>query len=131
MLFIGTKLKIVDNSGAKIAKCLTNYSKKYKKTVGIGDLILVSLKKIRNRKKIVKRLVYVGLIVGVKYWVVRKDGTRIRFFNNRVLIFSKQFKFLGSRIYGLILKETKIKILKRKKYRTFFKKIIAYKAFTV
>jgi large subunit ribosomal protein L14 len=131
MLFIGSRLKIVDNSGAKIAKCLTNYKKKNKQTMLIGDLILVALKKIKSRKKVSKRILYVGLIVGVNYWLKRKDGTLVRFFNNRVLIFNKQLKFLGSRIYGLILKEVKIKIFKQKKYRTFFKKIVSYNSFAI
>jgi large subunit ribosomal protein L14 len=131
MLFIGSRLKIVDNSGAKIAKCLTNYIKKNKQTMLIGDLILVVLKKIKSRKKVSKRVVYVGLVVGVNYWLKRKDGTLVRFFNNRVLIFNKQLKFLGSRIYGLILKEVKIKIFKQKKYRTFFKKIVSYNSFAI
>jgi large subunit ribosomal protein L14 len=131
MLFIGSRLKIVDNSGAKIAKCLTNYKKKNKQTILIGDLILVALKKIKSRKKVSKRIIYIGLVVGVNYWLKRKDGTIVRFFNNRVLIFNKQLKFLGSRIYGLILKEVKIKTFKQKKYRTFFKKIVSYNSFAI
>jgi len=131
MLNIGSNLCIVDNSGAKIAKCLKNLKKINKQRVSVGDLILVVLKKFKNRKKIAKRIIYIGLVVGIKYWLSRNDGTLIRFFKNCVLIFNKQFKFLGSRVYSIILKEVKIKVLKYKKYRTYFKKIIIYNSFVV
>jgi large subunit ribosomal protein L14 len=131
MLFAGSYLKVVDNSGAKIAKILKVFKKKIKQTVYIGDLVLVSLKKFRSSKKLLKRSIYIGLVVGIKYWLFRKDGTLVKFFNNRVLIFNKQFKFLGSRVYGLILKEVKIQILKYKKYRNFFKKVVVYNSFVV
>ncbi len=131
MLNIGSYLRIVDNSGAKLAKCLKNIKKNIKQTVSIGDLILVVLKNFKNRKKISKRVIYIGLVVGIKYWLIRKDGTFVKFFNNRVLIFNKQFKFLGSRVYGLILKEVKVKLLKHKKYRSYFKKIVMFNSFII
>jgi ribosomal protein L14 len=67
MLNIGSYLRIVDNSGAKLAKCLKNIKKNIKQTVSIGDLILVVLKNFKNRKKISKRVIYIGLVVGIKY----------------------------------------------------------------
>jgi ribosomal protein L14 len=67
MLFTGSNLKIVDNSGGKIAKCLKNFKRGSTQTASIGDLILVCLQKFRSRKKITKRVIYMGLVVGVKY----------------------------------------------------------------
>jgi len=67
-----------------------------------------------------------GLIVALKYWVSRFDGSKIKFFSNRVLIFSKQYKFLGTRIYGGISKEIKMQSSKDKKVRKHFQKIISY-----
>lgn len=131
MLNIGSNLCVIDNSGAKIAKCLKNLKKINKQIVTIGDLIIVVLKKFKSKKKIVKRTIYIGLVVGIKYWLNRKDGSLIRFFDNYVLIYNKQFKFLGSRVYSIILKEVKIKILKYKKYRTYFKKTIISNSFVI
>lgn len=131
MLNIGSNLCVVDNSGAKIAKCLKNLKKINKQIVTVGDLIIVVLKKFKSKKKIVKRTIYIGLVVGIKYWLNRKDGSLIRFFDNYVLIYNKQFKFLGSRVYSIILKEVKIKILKYKKYRTYFKKTIISNSFVI
>ena len=129
MIIIGTKLKISDNSGAKIAKCIKIIKKK--KYISIGNIILVCLKKFFNRKKVKKRIIYIGLIVSIKYWVFRLDGTFIKFFSNNILLFNKQFKFIGTRIYGLIFKEVKINNLKEKKYKNYFHKIITYSSFMI
>ena len=131
MLQIESKLKVVDNSGAKWAKCISVKRKgKYPKAT-IGMLILVSLKKFSNRKKVNKRIIYVGLIVGVSYWIYRIDGSFIKFFSNRVLLFTKQFKFLGTRIYGSVLKEIKTKSTKEKKNKKYFQKIFSYSSSNV
>jgi large subunit ribosomal protein L14 len=129
MIIIGTRLKVVDNSGGKIAKCIKIIGKT--KTAYVGNIILLSLKKFINRKKINKRIIYIGLVIGIKFWIRRLDGVFVKFFSNRALLFNKQFKFIGTRIYGILLKETKSKNLKEKKYRTYFHKIIAYSSFMV
>lgn len=46
MLQIQTNIKITDNSGAKKAQCIKIYKKR---TASIGDLILVSIKKIKKK----------------------------------------------------------------------------------
>jgi len=46
MLQIQTNIKITDNSGAKKAQCIKIYKRK---TAAIGDLILVSIKKIKKK----------------------------------------------------------------------------------
>ena len=127
MVIIGTKLTVVDNSGGKLAKCIVIKSKQ--KNATIGNLILVTLKIFFNKKKLEKRIIYLGLIIGVKYWIYRKDGLNIKFFLNSVLIFNKQFKFLGSRIYDILLKEVKMKNVKSKLHRTYFHKVIMFNSF--
>jgi ribosomal protein L14 len=92
---------------------------------------LVTLKKILHRKKVKKRTIYIGLVISVKYWIKRFDGSYIKFFSNRILLFNKQFKFLGTRVYGIILKEVKIFNWKEKKYRNYFHKIINYSSFMI
>jgi ribosomal protein L14 len=89
------------------------------------------LLKFTHSKKVKKRTIYLGLIVGISAWTPRLDGFFIKFFFNRVLVFNKNFKFLGSRVYGGILKEIKIKSLKDKNYRKFFQKIISYSSLII
>jgi large subunit ribosomal protein L14 len=126
MLKIGSQLRVVDNSGAKWAKCIYIKTKGKYLSATIGMLILITLKKFSNRKKVNKRFIYLGLIVGVSYWVSRMDGTFVKFFSNRLLLFNKQIKFLGSRIYGVVLKEIKVKSFGEKKNQKYFHKIFSY-----
>jgi large subunit ribosomal protein L14 len=131
VISIGTKLKIFDNCGAKLAKCLKIIKTGNKKTASAGNLVLVALSNFKSAKKVSKRIIYIGLIVGVNFWIARNEGTIIKFFSNNVLIFNKQYKFLGTRVYGIILKEAKKIALKSKKNRTYFKKIITYAALLI
>lgn len=121
-----SQLKIIDNSGAKWAKCIL-VKKKGKRVFGtVGMLILVVLKNFSSRKKVNKRTIYLGLIVSVSQWVSRVDGSFIKFFSNRMLLFTKQFKFLGTRIHGSVLKEIKVINSREKKNRKFFQKLFSY-----
>jgi large subunit ribosomal protein L14 len=124
MIKIKTKLKVIDNSGAKFAKCIKIIGKGKKKTAKIITFILVTLQHFINRKKVQKRIIYLGLIVGIKYWFKRFDGTFLKFFSNRIIIFNKQYKFLGTRVYGVVTKELKKKNFKNKIIRKAFQKII-------
>jgi large subunit ribosomal protein L14 len=65
MVFIGTKVNIADNSGARIGKCIKVKGKK--KIGSVGSIILITLKKILYRKKVKKRVIYIGLIISITY----------------------------------------------------------------
>lgn len=124
MIQKNTLLNILDNCGARKAKCIHILGKF--KWAKVGDLILVVLRKFYNlKKKIKKGNVYLGAILGVKYWNIRKNGFLYRFFDNRVLIFNLQFKFLATRVYGLISKEFKKKVYRFRGVR-FYYKLLAY-----
>jgi ribosomal protein L14 len=91
----------------------------------------VTLFKFTCSKKVKKRTIYLGLIVGISYWTTRIDGSYIKFFSNRLLVFNKSYKFLGTRVYGAILKEIRLKSIKDKNYRKFFQKLISYSSLIV
>ena len=124
MIYKSTLLNIIDNSGARKAKCIHVLGKF--KWAQVGDLILVVLRKFYNlKKKIKKGSIYLGIIIGVKSWTVRYTGFTYRFFDNRILIFNLQFKFLATRVYGLISREFKKKHYKFKGVK-FYYKLLSY-----
>lgn len=126
MIQVESQLKVVDNSGGKWAKCIA-VRKKGKHPLGtVGMIVLVTLKKIANKKKVNKKIIYIGLITGISYWVSRIDGSFIKFFSNRLLLFNKQFKFLGTRVYGSLLKEIRLTSSQEKKSKKYFQKIFSY-----
>jgi len=98
-----------DNSGAKFLKCIDVLNKS-NAVASIGDILLVSVKHFIHRKKLKKKNIYFGLLVTTKQPTYRIDGFIIKFCTNRILVFSKQFKFLGTRIYGGVSKDIRIKL---------------------
>ena len=113
MIKSGTILRVVDNSGAKWGKCIQVRNKGKYPIGSIGSILLVSLKKIVSRKKVTKRTIYMGLVVGVSHWIVRIDGTFVKFFSNRLLVFNKQNKFLVLVIFILKFLKNMGKIWKK------------------
>jgi large subunit ribosomal protein L14 len=114
MIHNETKIKIADNSGATLAKCIKIVSANNKTTGRVGNMILVSIKKKKHQKKIKKKIIYYGLIIMIAQSSKRKDGSFIKCSENRILIFSLNHKFIASRIYGPIMQELKIQIHKTK-----------------
>lgn len=111
-------LKVVDNSGAKTVKCikvLGGFQKRYAK---LGDIIVVSVQKLRNKSKktskVLKGGVFRALIIRTKNRYKRKDGLRYLFQENSVVLINKQGNPIGTRILGPVPK-----ILKKKKFLKF------------
>ena len=83
-------------------------------------------KKKFSFKKLQKKRIYYGLIITLKQYVYREDGFLIKCDKNGAILLSNNFKMLGSRVYGPILKEVlnliskkvqKIDMVKRTFYR--------------
>lgn len=129
MLIKESVLKIIDNIGAKNAKCILILgSFKYAK---VGDLIMIVLRNYFNIKnKIKKKSIYLGIITNTKYWLKRLDGDKCKFNYNGILVFNFQLKFLGTRIKGLLSKELKKKFHRYNGYR-FFYKMLQYSCNTI
>jgi large subunit ribosomal protein L14 len=106
MIGVGAKLHIVDNSGAKEARCIKVLrSKKFGK---IGDYIVLTVLKVRKAKKktkikIKKGNVIQGIVVMTKKLFKRRIGYEIGYHINGAIITNKQTKApFGTRYYGLM-----------------------------
>lgn len=105
----GTFLNVVDNSGAKIAYCIHNISNPNNRYAILGNLILVSIKKLRIKRrfasKIKKGALAYGLIVRTKIFRNSYYGDKLKFFENSIILFfKKSFNLIGTRIFGLLPK---------------------------
>lgn len=117
---------VADNSGGKYVKCIRIISSKIYLIGTVGDLLLTRVIKKKHSKKIKKKELYYGLITMVKQYVQRIDGTIVKFNDNRVVLFSNTNKFLGSRIYGPLMKEIRFYIHRSKKEKQKYLKIVSY-----
>lgn len=67
MIILRSKLQITDNSGGKIAKCIKILGFSNKKVATIGNIIFITIQNFLHRKKVQKRIIYIGLIITLKY----------------------------------------------------------------
>ena len=118
-----TILQVADNSGAKTVKCikvLGGYKKKYAR---LGDLIVVSVKKLRNKTRLTSKVkkgeIYKALIIRTKARTKRKDGSSFFFKKNYVSLINKQGNPIATRIIGSVSRRLKKK---------FFMKFISISA---
>jgi large subunit ribosomal protein L14 len=108
MIQSGTYLNVIDNSGAKNVCCikvLSGYKRRYAK---IGDLIVVTVKNLRTKRrstsKIKKGEVTKGIVVRTKTVLKTFSGENFSFFENAVVLLNNQKKPIGSRIFGSLPK---------------------------
>lgn len=108
MIQVQTILKIVDNSGAKTAKCIKILGGFKKKTSKLGDVIIVSVQKLRNKSKktskVKKREIYKALIIRTKTMTKTSNEVTVKFRENAAVLINKQGNPIGTRIIGPISK---------------------------
>jgi len=113
-----TILKVSDNSGAKTVRCIKVLGGFKKKFASLGDIIVVSIQKLRNKlkkiSKVKKKEIYKALVIRIKIYSKKKNGFYIKFQENAVALINKQGNPVGTRILGPIPK-----ILKKKQFQKF------------
>ncbi|MCK9186170.1 50S ribosomal protein L14 [Candidatus Gracilibacteria bacterium] len=104
-----TKMKVADNTGAKIAECVKVLGGTRKRYARIGDIIVVSIK-LANPKGIVKKkAVEKAVVIRQIKAFKRKDGSAIRFDDNAVVIIDKDGQPKGTRLFGPVARELREK----------------------
>lgn len=109
MIFKESLVKIVDNSGALLGKCIHLYEGNFRQGSSVGNKILVTVRKVVSNKNIKKGQLHKGIIVRVKKEVCRKDGTVIKCSDNAIVLINDKNSPLGTRVYGPVFKEVKEK----------------------
>lgn len=112
MVQLQTKLKVIDNSGANVAKCIKVLGGLNKKTIKTGDLLLISIKSLRKKKKknskVKKGEVFKAMLVRANRKVSSKNGLFINYFENSVVILTNKNTPISTRVKGLIEKKLKV-----------------------
>ncbi len=108
MIQPGSKLKIADNTGAKIIQCFKVLGGSRRRYAQIGDVIVASVKSAEPRKLVKKKDVIRAVIVRQKRAFRRKDGSYIRFDENAAVIVDG-YNPRGGRIFGPVPRELKEK----------------------
>ena len=105
MIQMQTNLEVADNSGAKRVQCIKVLGGSKRKTAGVGDIIVVSVKEAIPRGKVKKGDIHRAVIVRSKFGLQRPSGEKIRFDGNAVVLISKDNEPIGTRIFGPVTRE--------------------------
>jgi len=107
MVYKQTKIKIVDNSGAKFVRVfqIIKYpsSQNYCQS---GDLVLGSIISYKVNKKVSKKQIFKVLLITSNKNIQRNNGIFIKFDENQGVLLDKN-KSVGTRIFGPVSKEVK------------------------
>jgi large subunit ribosomal protein L14 len=108
-------LKVVDNCGAKIVKCvgmLEGFSKRKGK---LGDFIKVSIRARDPHKELLKKeiKVYLALIAAKRRVTQRRSGHCVRFKYNSVVVLGTDQKVFGTRLRGPVAQEIRCRQIAR------------------
>ena len=105
MIQMQTNLSVADNSGARRVQCIKVLGGSKRKTAGVGDTIVVSIKEAIPRGRVKKGDVHRAVIVRTAKEIHRNDGTSIRFDSNAAVLINAQGEPIGTRIFGPVTRE--------------------------
>ncbi len=108
MIQAETKLKVADNTGAKIIECFKVLGGTRRRYAYIGDIIVASVKSAEPRGMVKKGDKVKAVIVRQKKDLRRNDGSYIRFDENAAVIV-EGIEPRGTRIFGPIAREIREK----------------------
>ena len=99
MIQMQSNLEVADNSGARRVQCIKVLGGSGRKTAGVGDVIVVSIKEAIPRGRVKKGDVHRAVIVRTAKEVRRNDGSCIRFDKNAAVLVNKSNEPIGNRIF--------------------------------
>lgn len=105
MIQMQSNLEVADNSGARKVMCVKVLGGSKRRTAGIGDIIVVSVKDAIPRGRVKKGTVHKAVIVRTTSSLKRDDGTSIRFDRNAAVLLNASGEPIGTRIFGPVTRE--------------------------
>jgi len=105
MIQMQTRLGVADNTGAKEVQCIKVLGGTHRRTAGLGDIIVCSVKNVIPGSDIKKGTVVRGVIVRCKQPTRRGDGSYVRFDSNALVLIDNDNNPRGTRIFGAVARE--------------------------
>lgn len=109
MIQMQTRLKVADNSGARVVQCIKVLGGTGRRTASIGDIIVVSVKDALPNSKVKKGDIMKAVIVRTVHQIRRPDGTAVRFDENSAVLVNNNKEPIGTRIFGPVARELRMK----------------------
>lgn len=109
MIQMQTQLEVADNSGARRVQCIKVLGGSKRRSAGVGDVIIVSVKEAIPRGRVKKGDIHRAVVVRTAKDIRRDDGSAIRFDTNAAVLISAQGEPIGTRIFGPVTRELRNK----------------------
>jgi large subunit ribosomal protein L14 len=105
MIQMQTRLNVADNTGAKEVTCIKVLGGSRRRTAGLGDIVVCSVKSVIAGSDMKKGSVVKGVIVRCKQPTRRTDGSYVRFDRNALVLIDNDKNPRGTRIFGAVARE--------------------------
>ena len=109
MIQLQTRLKVADNSGAKIISCIGIPGGSGRRYAWLGDVIVASVKEAAPAAGVKKGEVVRAVVVRTTKSQRRPDGSHIRFDDNAAVLINEDQMPRGTRIFGPVARELRDK----------------------
>ncbi|MDV3166886.1 MAG: 50S ribosomal protein L14 [Vigna little leaf phytoplasma] len=123
MIQRNSRLLVADNSGAKIVSVIDIPGASQQRYVNIGDIVIVSVKKAVPSGMLKAGDKCKALILRTKKGLKGKDGSYIKFDDNAVVIIKDDMTLRGTRIFGPVVKNQKLKNSNFSKFLSLAEKV--------
>ncbi|MCL2174229.1 50S ribosomal protein L14 [Candidatus Saccharibacteria bacterium] len=100
-----SRLKVVDNSGAKEILCIRVLGGTRRRYARVGDIIVATVKEADPHGNTKKKSVVRAVVVRTRDQIRRKDGSTIRFDDNAAVLINDDKQPIGTRVFGPIPRE--------------------------
>jgi len=100
-----SRLRVADNSGARVIQVIRVLGRAQASTGGVGDVVVASVKQAVPNAAVKKGEVVRAVIVRTNKEFGRADGSYIRFDENAAVLITPQGNPRGTRIFGPVARE--------------------------
>lgn len=104
-----SRIRVTDNSGARVIQCIRVLGTSNPKYAGVGDRIIAVVKESLPNVGIKKSEIVQAVVVRVRKPIRRKNGMWIEFDDNAAVILQRDGNPRGTRVFGPIARELREK----------------------
>ena len=104
-----SSLRVADNTGARVIKCIRVLGGSGRRYAGVGDVIVATVKQADPGRDVKKGEVVRAVVVRTVKQYGRPDGSYIRFDENAAVLLTDKLNPRGTRIFGPVARELREK----------------------
>ena len=100
-----SRLRVADNSGARVIECISVIGRSRSDTAEVGDIIVAAVKQALPNAAVKKGEVVRAVVIRTTKEFGRPDDSHIRFDENAAVLITPQGSPRGTRIFGPVARE--------------------------